>query len=275
MLKCLKSTIKKSLYILSIIIFFINIIILDIFYYFIDIKNKHNDNISKIANFDLYLYLISGLNSIILIYIYYNYNFEIEYKIFNYIKQLVILLIIPLFITFFSLALFLNCLQIKLEKNQNYINIINFLLLSVIICNIIIVIINLFDCFAKKGKKRKIRIFNYNPDERNKNNNIELRNDINNDFISSNETNITNNERERILNRIKEKKKEKLLSISKKTKYKNKKYSNVEDCRICLDKFNEKDEILILPCLHIFHLKCIIHWIESKGTCPLDNQKII
>jgi len=275
MLKCLKSTIKKSLYILSIIIFFINIIILDIFYYFIDIKNKHNDNISKIANFDMYLYFISGLNSIILIYIYYNYNFEIEYKIFNYIKQLVILLIIPLFITFFSLALFLNCLQIKLEKNQNYINIINFLLISVIICNIIIVILNLFDCFAKKGKKRKIRIFNYNPDERNKNNNIELRNDINNDFISSNETNITNNERERILNRIKEKKKEKLLSISKKTKYKNKKYSNVEDCRICLDKFNEKDEILILPCLHIFHLKCITHWIESKGTCPLDNQKII
>ena len=279
MCKCLKTTIKKLLYILSIIIFFINIITFDVFYYYSDLKNKHNklsdNNYESFSNFNLYFYIISSLNSIILIFTYINYNFEIENKIYNVIKQLVILIIIPLFIAIFSLSLFISGIQFKTNENKNYIKLLNFFLLCLIIGNIILIIINLFDCFAKKGKERKIRIFNYNMNEENINNNNNIRNEMNNEVISSNETNITNNERERILNRIKERKKEKLLSISKKTKYKKNKYLNVEDCRICLDKFIEKDEILILPCLHIFHLKCILHWIESKGTCPLDNQKIV
>lgn len=278
MCKCLKTTIKKLLYILSIIIFFINIITFDVFYYYSDLKNKHNklsdNNYESFSNFNLYFYIISSLNSIILIFTYFNYNFEFENKIYNVIKQLVILIIIPLFIAIFSLSLFISGIQFKTNENKNYIKLLNFFLLCLIIGNIILIIINLFDCFAKKGKERKIRIFNYNMNEENINNN-NIRNEMNNEVISSNETNITNNERERILNRIKERKKEKLLSISKKTKYKKNKYLNVEDCRICLDKFIEKDEILILPCLHIFHLKCILHWIESKGTCPLDNQKIV
>ncbi len=279
MCKCLKTTIKKLLYILSIIIFFINIITFDVFYYYSDLKNKHNklsdNNYESFSNFNLYFYIISSLNSIILIFTYFNYNFEFENKIYNVIKQLVILIIIPLFIAIFSLSLFISGIQFKTNENKNYIKLLNFFLLCLIIGNIILIIINLFDCFAKKGKERKIRIFNYNMNEENINNNNNIRNEMNNEVISSNETNITNNERERILNRIKERKKEKLLSISKKTKYKKNKYLNVEDCRICLDKFIEKDEILILPCLHIFHLKCILHWIESKGTCPLDNQKIV
>jgi hypothetical protein len=279
MCKCLKTTIKKLLYILSIIIFFINIITFDVFYYYSDLKNKHNklsdNNYESFSNFNLYFYIISSLNSIILIFTYINYNFEIENKIYNVIKQLVILIIIPLFIAIFSLSLFISGIQFKTNENKNYIKLLNFFLLCLIIGNIILIIINLFDCFAKKGKERKIRIFNYNMNEENINNNNNIRNEMNNEVISSNETNITNNERERILNRIKERKKEKLLSISKKTKYKKNKFLNVEDCRICLDKFIEKDEILILPCLHIFHLKCILHWIESKGTCPLDNQKIV
>ena len=278
MCKCLKPTIKKLLYILSIIIFFINIITFDVFYYYSDLKNKHNklsdNNYESFSNFNLYFYIISSLNSIILIFTYINYNFEIENKIYNVIKQLVILIIIPLFIAIFSLSLFISGIQFKTNESKKYIKILNFFLLCLIIGNIILIIINLFDCFAKKGKERKIRIFNYNMNEENINNN-NIRNEMNNEVISSNETNITNNERERILNRIKERKKEKLLSISKKTKYKKNKFLNVEDCRICLDKFIEKDEILILPCLHIFHLKCILHWIESKGTCPLDNQKIV
>jgi hypothetical protein len=279
MCKCLKTTIKKLLYILSIIIFFINIITFDVFYYYSDLKNKHNklsdNNYESFSNFNLYFYIISSLNSIILIFTYFNYNFEFENKIYNVIKQLVIFIIIPLFIAIFSLSLFISGIQFKTNENKNYIKLLNFFLLCLIIGNIILIIINLFDFFAKKGKERKIRIFNYNMNEENINNNNNIRNEMNNEVISSNETNITNNERERILNRIKERKKEKLLSISKKTKYKKNKYLNVEDCRICLDKFIEKDEILILPCLHIFHLKCILHWIESKGTCPLDNQKIV
>ena len=39
-------------------------------------------------------------------------------------------------------------------------------------------------------------------------------------------------------------------------------------------KFENNDNILILPCFHIFHFNCIIKWLKNKKTCPLDNQNL-
>ena len=45
------------------------------------------------------------------------------------------------------------------------------------------------------------------------------------------------------------------------------KYGN--NCSICLEQFiKEKSEISITPCEHIFHMACIIKWIESNGSNP-------
>jgi len=45
------------------------------------------------------------------------------------------------------------------------------------------------------------------------------------------------------------------------------KYGN--SCSICLEQFvNEKSEISITPCEHIFHMVCIIKWIELNGSNP-------
>lgn len=40
-------------------------------------------------------------------------------------------------------------------------------------------------------------------------------------------------------------------------------------CCICLEKFDKKDTIIFLPCLHIFHNICIFKWIEKSFRCPL------
>lgn len=51
----------------------------------------------------------------------------------------------------------------------------------------------------------------------------------------------------------------------------------VEDkkrCAICLENFQNGDESIILPCVHIFHSKCIRKWVQRKKTCPFCNYKI-
>ncbi|KAJ5076766.1 target of erk kinase mpk-1 [Anaeramoeba ignava] len=40
-------------------------------------------------------------------------------------------------------------------------------------------------------------------------------------------------------------------------------------CCICLEKFNEGDNITTLPCFHIFHSSCIQTWLNMNKVCPL------
>ena len=47
-----------------------------------------------------------------------------------------------------------------------------------------------------------------------------------------------------------------------------------EDCLICLEKMKAGDEVLRLPCLHVFHNKCISKWFRTSKTCPIDQLKI-
>ena len=40
-------------------------------------------------------------------------------------------------------------------------------------------------------------------------------------------------------------------------------------CTICLVKFTPNEEILFVPCGHIFHSNCIVQWLETgKNDCP-------
>lgn len=44
-----------------------------------------------------------------------------------------------------------------------------------------------------------------------------------------------------------------------------------EICTICIEEFNENDNIIRLPCdqRHLFHASCIGAWIETKTNCPI------
>ena len=51
----------------------------------------------------------------------------------------------------------------------------------------------------------------------------------------------------------------------------------VEDrdvCCICLDNFEDGDEVRSLPCKHVLHKDCIDPWLETHVTCPMCKDDI-
>nr|DAD18171.1 TPA_asm: hypothetical protein HUJ06_019634 [Nelumbo nucifera] len=43
----------------------------------------------------------------------------------------------------------------------------------------------------------------------------------------------------------------------------------VKTCTICLEDFLEEMEVVKLPCSHVFHKECIVHWLKQSHLCPL------
>jgi len=41
------------------------------------------------------------------------------------------------------------------------------------------------------------------------------------------------------------------------------------ECAICLEPVAVGDTILVLPCSHIYHRRCLASWLAIKPTCPL------
>lgn len=39
-------------------------------------------------------------------------------------------------------------------------------------------------------------------------------------------------------------------------------------CPVCLEEFKVGDELVALPCAHVFHLECVARWLESQVACP-------
>tara|TARA_Y100000768_G_scaffold369277_1_gene334002 strand:+ start:466 stop:915 length:450 start_codon:yes stop_codon:yes gene_type:complete len=46
-------------------------------------------------------------------------------------------------------------------------------------------------------------------------------------------------------------------------------------CVICLEDYNQKDKIGILECRHVFHLNCIVEWVEKEISCPLCRSSTL
>ena len=75
-----------------------------------------------------------------------------------------------------------------------------------------------------------------------------------------------------------------ILSIDEFNKLSKKKFNNEEaikecynlECPINMKDFNNDDEIIILPCKHIFFEEAIKKWlINSSDSCPVCRKKII
>ena len=45
-------------------------------------------------------------------------------------------------------------------------------------------------------------------------------------------------------------------------------------CSICLEKFKNNDNTMIIPCTHLFHPNCIQKWMKIKNICPICKYKI-
>jgi hypothetical protein len=49
---------------------------------------------------------------------------------------------------------------------------------------------------------------------------------------------------------------------------------NYEECSICTDKYEKKEEVSVLDCGHVYHPKCINEWAKYKPTCPVCKAEI-
>lgn len=45
-------------------------------------------------------------------------------------------------------------------------------------------------------------------------------------------------------------------------------------CQICMEDFEEGDELRTLPCFHLFHAKCVDQWLKVSSVCPTCRHKV-
>lgn len=42
-----------------------------------------------------------------------------------------------------------------------------------------------------------------------------------------------------------------------------------EECAICKDQFELNENVLRLPCRHLYHKQCISPWLDAHNSCPV------
>ncbi|KAI3651619.1 hypothetical protein MP228_002922 [Amoeboaphelidium protococcarum] len=48
-----------------------------------------------------------------------------------------------------------------------------------------------------------------------------------------------------------------------------------DECAICKDNFMDGDKLCSLPqCKHYFHEQCIVQWLKTSDTCPIDRRHL-
>jgi hypothetical protein len=47
-----------------------------------------------------------------------------------------------------------------------------------------------------------------------------------------------------------------------------------EECALCLDEYSVGEEVLKLPCRHLFHEGCLGPWFTKSLTCPMCKQEV-
>ena len=46
------------------------------------------------------------------------------------------------------------------------------------------------------------------------------------------------------------------------------------ECLICLDEFNQGQQIIMIKCGHLYHKPCLDSWFLKKKTCPLCDEQL-
>ena len=47
-----------------------------------------------------------------------------------------------------------------------------------------------------------------------------------------------------------------------------------DTCPVCQDKFNENEKCVKIPCGHVYHLDCLLPWLNTNNTCPVCRDVI-
>lgn len=145
------------------------------------------------------------------------------------------------------------------------------LVLSLIISSsvvFIVIIIIIICCVIKYLKKKRNEQINVQVQQRNIDVIPNIHNEINNANIQSWQRKLNNkSEKLTLLNG-------KLFSeIYEKCAIKGK----FNECTICIENFKNKSVVVVTPCNHLFHFRCLENWINKKAVdpkCPNCNYKL-
>merc|ERR1719326_1470613 len=50
--------------------------------------------------------------------------------------------------------------------------------------------------------------------------------------------------------------------------------ASCEECALCLEEYTRGEEVLKLPCRHLFHEGCLGPWFTKSLTCPICKQEV-
>ena len=67
---------------------------------------------------------------------------------------------------------------------------------------------------------------------------------------------------------------EELINCFSKCKITDKNKVEQDKCVICLEQFKVGDEVLRIPCIHLFHSKCICKWFKNHNNCPICKFEV-
>ncbi|OAY56879.1 hypothetical protein MANES_02G052000v8 [Manihot esculenta] len=47
-----------------------------------------------------------------------------------------------------------------------------------------------------------------------------------------------------------------------------------ENCIVCLEEFEDGDDLIQMPCSHLYHQHCIVEWLMTSHLCPLCRYQM-
>lgn len=64
------------------------------------------------------------------------------------------------------------------------------------------------------------------------------------------------------------------LTVTKNNQPEIQKLSSDNCCPVCKDEYQENDELIKLPCSHLFHNECILPWLKERNSCPTCRYEL-
>lgn len=122
------------------------------------------------------------------------------------------------------------------------------------------------------NRNRRIRR-NIRNNDSDTHNNININDNNTNNFNVNNNFNIINNT-ENMVNNNENIIEDWIMNLLPRSIVNNVDKLKEKECAICLGNFKVSEEIMSIPCFHMFHSYCIKQWLIREKICPICKFKI-
>ncbi len=49
----------------------------------------------------------------------------------------------------------------------------------------------------------------------------------------------------------------------------------LSECSVCKDEFEDREELVLMPCKHLFHGACLVPWLKMHNSCPTCRYELL